>query len=97
MKNRGELVLDALRSMRAVYGGPNTDSWHRMLTITGDKNSPDKPARAIGIAGLLGKFDSKQGRCPLIYELVIYKGFVIYRSLGGFEGVKKMAHRKGFC
>ena len=98
MKNKGELTLDALRAMRAVYGGPNNDSWHRTLAITGDENFPDTPARAVGTARLLGRFDRKLDMCPLVYELVIYKSFVVYRNMNehdNFVGSRKMTHREG--
>jgi len=96
MKNKGELVIDALRAMRDVCGGPNNDSWRRTLVITGDNCYPDTPARAVGTAWVLDAFDPKQDLCPLIHELVIYKGFVIYRDATYPKGQDsaRMTHRK---
>ncbi|MEK7202322.1 MAG: hypothetical protein AAB669_02250 [Patescibacteria group bacterium] len=99
MKNKGELVLEALHAMRDVYGAP--ERGRLTLTITGDSNSPDKPNnRAIGTAWLLGKFDPKLDMCPLVSELVVYRGFVVFRifdGLGEVGGAQKLTHRKGFA
>lgn len=98
MKNEGELVLEALHALRAVYGNPSKSIGQ--LVITGDSNAPSKPSRAIGTAWVLGKFDPKLDMRPIVHELVIYRGFSVYRKLDESEADyigERMSHRKGLA